>query len=281
MESKRILNELKAEYEKYASMVKESKENMRMLRENKEMSIRQQDEFDMMKIQYNFRDENFKSFAIKQKLLDSYNDHNSKKDLSTDELKALRAQYKHLHESYVKTLKLQKQLIKEKEREQKENLEDTINRIMIKHEVNEKLFSLCRKRDRAKEALDNHKRKMAEDRCVKYVSKAKMEAPTEDVCSICYDNHATKDTIVTRCKHQFGFHCYQQWVRSCVFQGRDTCCPMCKKDSPSLFRFSEKEAPIRKPTTAAKKPTRGKGAIGDAVYLLALSKARTQVEEIV
>lgn len=275
MESKRILNELKAEYEKYASMVIESKENLRMLRENKEMTIRRENEFDIIALQMGFRSENQQKLQFKQQLLDSYNQHKQKKDLSPEQLKALRGGYKQFHETYVNILKIQKQLIVQKEKTQKQNLKETIDRIMEKHEINEKLLSLTNKRNRAKLALDAHKERTAAEKGAKRISKAAMEAPMNDVCAICYDTHATKDTMLTSCKHQYGTQCYIQFIHNCVNNVRDICCPLCKKSNPLLTIFREKAAPIRKPKGT---PVRGKGAIGDAVYLLELSKVRSQLE---
>ena len=146
---------------------------------------------------------------------------------------------------------------------------------MFKHQINEKLLSLTIKRDRAKAAFEDYKRKLSAERRAIRLPKDALEALTEDVCPICYDIHATKDTIMTSCKHQFGTQCYIQHIRTCIAHAQEIRCPMCNNTEAEIHIFREKVAPVRKPKGT---PVRGKGAIGDAVYLLQLSKVRTQAQ---
>lgn len=269
--AKQILNDLKVEYEKYDSMVKESRENLKMLKENKEMEIRKSNESEILTLRLKFRNENYQTEIHKQKLLDTYNEHKTNKDLPIEKLRALRSQYKHFHEAYVKTLKIQKQLITSTELDHRKTLISAMYRITIRNENNEKFLHLIKLRDTVKELLDSHKSKMAAERRAIRITKDALETPMEDVCSICYDNHATKDTIITCCKHQYGTQCYVQHIKSSVARIQTIRCPMCNKSNPSIIIFREKEARVRR---AKGMPVRGKGAIGDAVYLLALSKVR-------
>ena len=278
MESKRIFVELKGEYDMLNTMVIRSKENLKLLRENKEISIRNDNELEIIGMQLEFRNENSKTEEYKQKLLNRYNEHNIKKDLTKNEMMILRSRYKMFHETYVKTLKVQKQLIKQAEQRNKNNLQYTIFTLYNKHKVNEKLLSLTIKRNRAKDALDTHKELMAQEKRTRVVSKAKLGAPTEDICSICMENHLTKDTMLTGCKHQFGQQCYAQWALSCVNHVNPICCPLCKSIDPKIFTFREKAVPHK--DANEKKIVRGKGAIGDAEYLLALSNARARAVDV-
>lgn len=110
------------------------------------------------------------------------------------------------------------------------------------------------------------------------VSKAMLCSKMEDVCGICMDTHDIKDTVVTCCQHQFGEKCLEQWSHVCKRANKVMSCPLCKKEKPRLGHYVEKavdkkvEKVVEKKAAVAKKPVRGKGAIGDAEYLLAMSK---------
>ena len=56
------------------------------------------------------------------------------------------------------------------------------------------------------------------------------------------------------------------------------CCPLCKSIDPKIFTFREKAVPHK--DANEKKIVRGKGAIGDAEYLLALSNARARAVDV-
>jgi len=66
------------------------------------------------------------------------------------------------------------------------------------------------------------------------LSKAKLNAPMEDVCAICADQHTVGETLTTSCKHQFGKACYAKWALLRKKDNRSITCPMCKAENPKI-----------------------------------------------
>jgi len=77
---------------------------------------------------------------------------------------------------------------------------------------------------------------------VKYLTLKELEAPMEDVCIICMDTHAIKDTVLTCCGHRFGTDCYKKWQKQRTRMKMCMNCPMCKNEKDlSVTKYEEIE----------------------------------------
>ena len=117
--------------------------------------------------------------------------------------------------------------------EHAEKLKRSIRKIKNKYNQATNINSianLIERKNQAYSELMNHKLLIASEKRTKYISKDEMETVMDDVCAICMDSHAVKDTIITNCKHQFGKQCFSDWVWNCVNHLNTVSCPMCKKN---------------------------------------------------
>jgi hypothetical protein len=77
---------------------------------------------------------------------------------------------------------------------------------------------------------------------VKHLTRKELEAPMEDVCIICMDTHAIKDTLLTCCGHRFGTDCFKTWHNQRIRMKMCMNCPMCKNEKDlSVTKYEEIE----------------------------------------
>ena len=77
---------------------------------------------------------------------------------------------------------------------------------------------------------------------VKHLTYDELEAPMEDVCIICMDTHAIKDTVLTCCGHRFGGDCFKTWHNQRTRMNMCMNCPMCKNEKDlSVTKYEEIE----------------------------------------
>jgi len=77
---------------------------------------------------------------------------------------------------------------------------------------------------------------------VKYLTRKELEASMEDVCIICMDTHAIKDTVLTCCGHRFGTDCLKRWHNQRTRMKMHLNCPMCKNEKDlSVTKYEEIE----------------------------------------
>ena len=95
------------------------------------------------------------------------------------------------------------------------------------------------------------KARMYPETKTKVLSKAKWNAPMEDVCGICMDNHSMCDTLLTSCNHQFGKACYEKWAEIRTKSHLCVSCPMCKSNSPKITLYKQRAPVVRKPAAIA------------------------------
>ena len=100
---------------------------------------------------------------------------------------------------------------------------------------------------RKKQAEKEAKEALKKEPKSKVIPKAKLQQPTDDVCSVCFENHKMCDVIQTCCNHQIGKECYQMWVNQCnslpVRNGKKTLitCPVCRRVNPKVFEFRQRK----------------------------------------
>ena len=75
----------------------------------------------------------------------------------------------------------------------------------------------------------------------KVIPKAKLQQPTDDVCSVCCDHHLMCDVLQTSCGHQIGKECYQMWVSQCRSKHTPVTCTVCRRVKPKIFGFRERK----------------------------------------
>ena len=71
------------------------------------------------------------------------------------------------------------------------------------------------------------------------LSKAKWDAPMEDVCGICMESHTMCDTLITSCNHSFGKVCYGKWAAIRTNSRLCVSCPMCNTKSPTVTVYRQ------------------------------------------
>jgi hypothetical protein len=77
---------------------------------------------------------------------------------------------------------------------------------------------------------------------VKRLTLEELEAPMDDVCIICMDTHAVKDTLLTCCGHRFGRDCFKMWHNQRSIMNMCMNCPMCKNyKNLSVTKYEEIE----------------------------------------
>lgn len=77
---------------------------------------------------------------------------------------------------------------------------------------------------------------------VKHLTRKELEAPMDDVCIICMDTHAIKNTVLTCCGHRFGTDCYNRWHKQRTRMKMCMNCPMCKNEKNlSVTKYEEIE----------------------------------------
>jgi hypothetical protein len=77
---------------------------------------------------------------------------------------------------------------------------------------------------------------------VKHLTRKELEAPMDDICIICMDTHAIKDTVLTCCGHRFGTDCYKTWHKQRTRMKMCMNCPMCKNEKDlSVTKYEEIE----------------------------------------
>jgi hypothetical protein len=157
-------------------------------------------------------------------------------------------------------------------KKENERIEDTIGKMYIEHYDTEgALFRKLIQRSKAWEACEDKKWTEMKRLNSHGITREKLDGPMEDVCGICMESHVMRDTVGTCCEHQFGETCYETWTNHCKQTRTVMSCPMCKKSKPKIHYFHEEDKPVKPAAKkAAKKPVRGKGAIGEAEYLLAI-----------
>jgi len=75
-----------------------------------------------------------------------------------------------------------------------------------------------------------------------YLTPEELEEPMEDVCIICMDNHAIKDTVLTCCGHRFGGDCFKTWHNQRSRMNMCMNCPMCKNEKElSVTKYAKIE----------------------------------------
>jgi hypothetical protein len=72
---------------------------------------------------------------------------------------------------------------------------------------------------------------------------AELKATTEDVCSICLENHTNEEMISCGCTHRFGKKCFLMFVESNY--SNPVLCPYCRTTVKSFHGFRQRAA--RKP----------------------------------
>jgi hypothetical protein len=75
----------------------------------------------------------------------------------------------------------------------------------------------------------------------KVISKAKLQQPTDDVCSVCFENHIMCDVLQTSCGHQIGKECYQMWVNQCNSKNNPITCTVCRRVRPKVWGFRQRK----------------------------------------
>ena len=77
---------------------------------------------------------------------------------------------------------------------------------------------------------------------VKHLTRKDLDSPMEDICIICMDAHAIKDTLLTCCGHRFGKDCFKRWHNERTRMKMCMNCPMCKNEnSLSVTKYEEIE----------------------------------------
>jgi len=91
------------------------------------------------------------------------------------------------------------------------------------------------------------------ERKQKVIKKAELEKETEDICSICFEKHKLKDSIVTSCRHVFGYKCFEQYINANL-NSTTRPCPICRTPHYSLMSFKARKSPTRKNNTPQPAP---------------------------
>lgn len=264
-----LLEKLIADYAGLESLLIRTESNLRMICENKRISMENSYELDVINMRLDFRSKNDEIETVKTTLFEKYKEAYKNKDPLAKDMKL---EYDRVHTLYLDQLANQKTLIANAEKRNALKIKSVID-IMTKrqYEHGTPMFELLYKRKEALVKLEKHRLLMAEEKRKKTVSKAVFESPMKDVCGICLEPHIIKDTILTSCKHQFGTECFKRWVHTCESSHKVIWCPMCKNNRPKTAGFREKEVKVKEVIKIRRKPVRGSGAIGDAAWLLAMS----------
>jgi len=94
-------------------------------------------------------------------------------------------------------------------------------------------------------SIDVAQGKKVEEIREKPISKEKLQQLTDDICSVCFENHTMCEVVQTCCGHQIGKECYQMWVNHCKRYSRtrktSVTCPVCRRVNPKYFVFCERK----------------------------------------
>ena len=73
----------------------------------------------------------------------------------------------------------------------------------------------------------------------KALSVAKLNAPCEEPCGICFEVHLVKDTLRTDCNHHFCKDQYLHWININNNANNKTC-PTCRKIRPAITTYRQR-----------------------------------------
>lgn len=69
----------------------------------------------------------------------------------------------------------------------------------------------------------------------KILSNEELSTHCHAQCSICFETHKKVDSLTTDCNHDFGFVCYNNWIR------RYNNCPICRHTCKSVTTYIGKD----------------------------------------